>query len=72
MKNYNNPLRHPLIKHSLRETYLEAYNSGGYENANNLYYKNLGWKKYYNILKNNTPKFIKEIIRKNRRRKNEN
>ena len=63
LRKYNHPLRHPSIKNEFREKYLEEYKIHGYEGLEKLFKYNLGYKYYYYILKNNTPKIIKNIIK---------
>jgi len=59
---YNNPLQNSQIK-KIEAKYLNEYKINGYNGLNDLFIKELGWKYYYNILKNYTPKFIKDIIK---------
>ncbi|MBE7705529.1 MAG: hypothetical protein E7Z90_06970 [Cyanobacteria bacterium SIG29] len=63
LKKYNHPLRHPSIKNVMRDKYLEEYKKYGYVGLDNFFKKNLGWKYYYKILQNHTPKFIKNFIK---------
>lgn len=63
LRKYNHPLRQPSIKNELRERYLEVYKNNGYEGLEKLFRQNLGKKLYYYILRNHTPKFIKNILK---------
>lgn len=64
LAKYNHPLRHPSIEKPERKYYMEAYQKGGYIALEKMFRKKMGKKYYYNIVKNHTPKFIKEIIKK--------
>lgn len=63
LRKYNHPLRHSTIKPQNREDILQVYKNGSYKELENRFRKELGKKYYYNILKNHTPKFIKNIIK---------
>ncbi len=63
LRKYNHPLRHPSRKNELSEKYLEEYKIDGYEGLERLFRQNIGKKFFYYILKNCTPKFIKNIIK---------
>ena len=63
MRKYNHPLRHPSIKSKNWAKYMDIYNKDGYESLEKVFKKDLGWKYYYYIIKNHTPKWIKSIIK---------
>lgn len=62
LQKYNNPLTSSQ-NNIFDDTYLVEYKILGYEGIENLFKHKLGNKYYYNILKNHTPKFIKNIIK---------
>lgn len=63
LRKYNHPFRHPSIKPANKETIIQIYKKEGYIGIDNKFKQDLGNKYYYNILKNHTPKFIKNIIK---------
>lgn len=62
LRKYNNPLT-TSQNNIFDNTYLAEYKILGYEGIENLYKQKLGKKYYYHILKNHTPRFIKNIIK---------
>ena len=64
LAKYNHPLRHPSIERPERKCYMEAYQKGGYIALEKIFRKKIGKKYYYYAVKNHTPKFIKEIIKR--------
>lgn len=63
LRKYNHPLRHPSIKSKDRNKYLFEYEKNGYDGLEKLFRKNLGMKYYYYVIKNHTPKWIKNIVK---------
>lgn len=62
MVKYNNPLN-KITQNKEDLTFLNAYKNDKYYGIEKLFRKNLGKKYYYYILKNHTPRFIKNIIK---------
>ena len=63
LRKYNHPLRHPSIKPVKYEYYQNIIKNYDYEKIDEIFKQELGKKYYYYILKNHTPKFIKNIIK---------
>ena len=62
LTKYNNPLQTRQQK-DIEKKYINEWKINGYQGLDKLFKKELGWKYYYHILKNHTPKFIKNIIK---------
>ena len=62
MVKYNNPLN-KITQNKEDLTFLNAYKNDKYYGIEKLFRKNLGKKYYYYILKNHTPKFVKNIVK---------
>ncbi len=59
---YNNPLTGE--NKNIQTKYIEKYKNNGYESLDKLFKKDLGYKFYFNKIKNHTPHIIKNIIKK--------
>lgn len=62
LRKYNNPLTSSQ-NNIFDDTYLAEYKKFGYKGIEDLFKQKLGKKYYYYIVKNYTPKFIKNIIK---------
>lgn len=63
LRKYNHPFRHPSIKPINKEAIIKIYKNDGYKGVESKFKHDLGNKYYYFVLKNHTPKFIKNIIK---------
>lgn len=61
MIKYNNPLN-SFYKKQIDTRFLEEYSKHGYKGLENLFRYFLGKKYYYYVIKNHTPKFVKNVI----------
>ncbi len=72
VKKYNGPFRRPIEMDEEKQKYLEIYKNSGYEAMDAFFQNKIKNKKLYFKIKNATPEFIKNIIKKFTSKRTEN